>query len=638
MDENDAGILQFAPFSSAVDAGFWTSLQRKKLEEYHLDESSKTIKGYYANDNLDGFQARFNLDYDALDRSDICSKNRFICHGELLNANTIENFKAFNKQKLLESVGKKIWQSIISKEALEKLELLNQFILITFADLKKYHFYYWFGFPALCPSNKVILNHRVKGLLDVFTKNQISSLQTAIDEETKKNGAMPYFLVKMVNDQVYIDHVKNWELFFKEKTNVVTVGFADPCTLKSNPGWPLRNFLALIGVHWGRDFETLQVICYRDRVRSGIREITHSVVLEFPVALFQSECPKCVGWELNHRQKLGPRMVNLSLSMDPNKLAESAVDLNLKLMRWRLLPELNLEKVSQTKCLLLGAGTLGCNVARLLMKSSWHNLSIPMPGHPVSKNGSEEKSVQETVEKLDNLIDEHDVIFLLLDTRESRWLPTVIAASKKKIVINAALGFDTYLVMRHGLKKFSETENESENLNPVKVSCSSIPGHLLGCYFCNDVVAPGDSTKDRSLDQQCTVSRPGMSYIASAIAVELLVSILQHPSGGYATADTSAAEQHLTADLSSSLGLVPHQIRGFLSRFHQVLPASLAFDKCTACSFVVVNKYVDEGFPFLLRAFNIPKYLEDLTGLTKLIEDTKLLEVWELSEEEDESD
>ena len=40
-------VLQFAPFSSAVGAGFWGKLQRKKLEEYHLDESAKVIQGYY---------------------------------------------------------------------------------------------------------------------------------------------------------------------------------------------------------------------------------------------------------------------------------------------------------------------------------------------------------------------------------------------------------------------------------------------------------------------------------------------------------------------------------------------------------------------------------------------------------------
>lgn len=49
------------------------------------------------------------------------------------------------------------------------------------------------------------------------------------------------------------------------------------------------------------------------------------------------------------------------------RLSDQAVDLNLKLMRWRILPELDLEKIAGTKCLLLGAGTLGCYVARTLM-------------------------------------------------------------------------------------------------------------------------------------------------------------------------------------------------------------------------------------------------------------------------------
>lgn len=74
-----------------------------------------------------------------------------------------------------------------------------------------------------------------------------------------------------------------------------------------------------------------------------------------------------VGWEKNDKGKLGPRVVDLGPTMDPLRLANQAVDLNLKLMRWRIMPSLDLDKISSTKCLLLGAGTLGCYVSRVLM-------------------------------------------------------------------------------------------------------------------------------------------------------------------------------------------------------------------------------------------------------------------------------
>lgn len=147
-----------------------------------------------------------------------------------------------------------------------------------------------------------------------------------------------------------------------------------------------------------------------------------------------------------------------------------------------------------------------------------------MPGHYVNDNLR--GKIKQDVEQLEQLIKEHDCIFLLMDTRESRWLPTLISAAHGKLVINSALGFDSFLVMRHGVKhkNVEDTKPKETNIMNTRIASAN-----LGCYFCNDIVAPGNSTIDRTLDQQCTVSRPGLSMIASALSVELMVTILQHP-------------------------------------------------------------------------------------------------------------
>uniref|UniRef100_A0A8C1KW33 Ubiquitin-like modifier-activating enzyme ATG7 n=1 Tax=Cyprinus carpio TaxID=7962 RepID=A0A8C1KW33_CYPCA len=594
--------LQFAPFCSALEAGFWHQLTQKKLNDFRLDESPKNIKGYYYNGDPVGLPTRLTLEFSAFDVDGATPARCCPASGTLYNTNTLEAFKTTDKKALLDKAA-------------------NECILFAL----------------------------------------ISCLQTAYDNLCVSSGttAVPHFLLKYTEESVEVAPLKDLTSFFPDLKKI-TVGVYDPCTLPQHPGWPLRNFLILLAKKWGSQLDVLEVLCFRDRTLQGSRSIQHSIIfrVKLPDLTASAVCPKSVGWEKNAKGAMGPRSVNLSECMDPKRLAESSVDLNLKLMRWRLVPSLDLDKVVSTRCLLLGAGTLGCNVARTLMgwgvrhitfvdnakisysnpvrqplyefedclsggkakalaavdrlkkifpgvNAEGYNMSIPMPGHPVNFSELTMAQARQDVEQLEKLISEHDVVFLLMDTRESRWLPTVIAASQRKLIVNAALGFDTFVVMRHGLKK--PKESQSEESSPMSASSSSssslfsnIPGHRLGCYFCNDVVAPGDSTRDRTLDQQCTVSRPGLAMIAGALAVELMISVLQHPEEGYAVASSSDDRMN---EPPTSLGLVPHQIRGFLSRFDNVLPASLAFDKCTACSPIVSDRL--HAFDLGLRSMQL---------------------------------
>ncbi len=136
----------------------------------------------------------------------------------------------------------------------------------------------------------------------------------------------------------------------------------------------------------------------------------------------------------------------------------------------------------------------------------------------------------------------------------------MLAQIYNKICITAALGFDTFVVLRHGMRH--------DLHDPIK------HGERLGCYFCGDIVAPTNSTKDRTLDQQCTVSRPALCSMASALAVELLVSML-NTAGKQATKASEVLEK---CD-RSPLGPIPQQIRGDLSTWSTTCLFGQAFTR-----------------------------------------------------------
>lgn len=594
--------LKHTPIQLFVELSFFTSLSDRKLNEYKLDAGPREIHGFMTLPlHLNKFNDRpiINLDYTSFEEYEENHTTTEI-PGNLINVNTIEEFKLFDKLGSL-----KMWGEALKRD-MESGHFTQRFYLLAFADLKKYKYFYWLAFPLL----------HSPWVVEEQSNNNEYELE--IEEYLKRHPKETFLSV--ANEEVV-------ELTPSASTFV----YVDACLNRDN--WPLvqlRNWLYYLALQ-GK--QKVKLLVYRN---NGTLQ-TLKLSLEPGFDPLQS--PKVTGWERTVQGKLGPKLADLGSLINPQQLAEQAVDLNLRLMKWRVAPQLDLEIMKNQKVLLLGAGTLGSYVARALLgwgvreitfvdngrvsysnpvrqplyafkdcfsdvnrqgapkaeqasaalkeifpavKSTGYNLAVPMIGHPVSEGSG----VEENYNLLAELFDEHDVVFLLMDSRESRWLPTVMGLAHKKIVINAALGFDSYLVMRHGSL---DMENR------------------LGCYYCNDVVAPSDSLLDRTLDQMCTVTRPGGALMASSLAVELLISVLQHPKK-----DRASHEE------SSKFGQVPHQIRGFLNNFQQSKLWAPAYTCCSACSPAVVQGYKKEKWEFVKRCLNSKGYLEEVSGLAKV--------------------
>jgi len=642
--------LRFVPFGSAVQPGFWSELTRVKLEVAGLGEEAVEVLGTYT--SLAQPSPRIALDWDAFQSSVRPGWAGVPVRGRVTVKNTVESFKSEDKAAFISRAAERVWSGIQSGAWLNNPGILSEFAILMFADLKKFRYYYWFAFPSFSlPAGLELASRETAG--EKLSPALLDSVAGCLTQEVGVT------LLVVTGDEAR--SVPLASLPSQSDLGTCLLCVADPAQDPAHPGWPARNLLLAAAA--ARPGVSVRLLCVRTSGRGGAG-LTSSLLLTVSLPAAPAPAmPAVVGWERTEKGQLGPRLADMRSSLDPTRVAEQSVDLNLKLMKWRLVPDLDLAKLQAARCLLLGSGTLGCGVARGLLgwgvrnislvdsgRVSYSNpvrqnlfqfqdcleggrpkaiaaaerlrevfpgvvakgyeLAVPMPGHPASP--ATRPAMEAAFSQLQELLDQHDIIFLLMDSRESRWLPTALTATQQgKLVINAALGFDSYLVMRHGVRSGSGSAD-----------CSARGASCLGCYFCNDVVAPGDSTKDRTLDQQCTVTRPGASGVAAALAVELAVSTWLHPLGPAAPAPLPGE----AGAGDSVLGAVPHTIRGSLSSFTQMTPTGPVFPQCTACSPAVTARLGEEGFRFMVEVGERPSLLEDITGLTTLLGDTDLLD------------
>lgn len=573
--------IQWQRVESRVAFSFWQMLRARILQDWRLDSSSSTKPVY-------GFVSQTSascvVEVRGESLNDEPLHDEFVLRGDLTLCNTAHEFKTRDKQALLN-------------------ETTADFCLLIYPNIKDNVFVYWFGFPA---DVLYIPGERGVGIVRDCVSWRVIDADARTD---KADLVLPYSIYSLPEKRSY-----------------------------SFP-WFARRPMARLAAESGQcEF----IIRHANVGNSGAY-----VRVRFDPQTVAGR-RTIIGWEPDARGAPCPRRVDLRAAFDTRHIADDAARLNLELMRWRALPELDLPLVENTRCLLLGAGTLGCHIARDLLawgvrhitfvdagrvaysnpvrqplfqyedatKECWkaqaaaealkrihptvvtegHVLRIPMPAHPV--HDTEQPQIARDIETLRSLIKNHDVVFLLTDTRESRWLPTLLARIEGRPALTVALGFDTWLVMRHGV--------------------SEPRVHRSGCYFCLDSLAPKNTTLNRTLDQQCTVTRPGVAPIASATAVELLLALLHHPARFAASSDSN---QDLTAATDSPLGIVPHVVRGFVSQMRTMISSADCSNYCTACSDAICSAFLESGNDFLWRVFEDETMLERLVGVEELCVD-----------------
>ncbi|GAB66537.1 ThiF family protein [Plasmodium cynomolgi strain B] len=465
------------------------------------------------------------------------------------------------------------------------------------------------------------------------------------------------------------------------------------------------------------------------------------------------------GWKRRAGAKGDSSIHKVSLRNFVNRdvVQRIALEQHVKLIKWKLLKDLKEEKITSLKVLILGMGTVGCNVARTCVtwgikhltfvdnsvvkhsnvgrqslyttddvedesKMPVHKvvaakrsllkiapdlkieakfIDIPMPGHSIYVSNSRICKTRETIEELNYLISNHDVVFMATDSKESRYFPSLLIAEKQynamrqlqnghnceqqhrvttlptedcttPVGCDSPSDYHSDLYMQlskqdnltHEAIRERQTfyNNILTNVNQlakmpplgITIALGFESLHIIrhpylyfkaGCFYCNDLHSPQNSSFGQPLDEKCTVTRGGLSSISGGLSVELLITLTQHPlyffaphtnrdqyvysnhmhmSGGKpCKEETDMVKNNRGASsncLVSCLGATPHILSLNLAEFTMRKMYCSAFDRCMCCSEKVILRYQECREAFVENVIRDSSVLERITGIDELRE------------------
>jgi ubiquitin-like modifier-activating enzyme ATG7 len=164
-------------------------------------------------------------------------------------------------------------EDINSGRALNDPSLLSKFSLITFSDLKKYKFFYWFAFPAILPANPFQLK-TISKFKNFYSPEQQTNFHLQFNAFKSKHDSEQsgFFIINRKNNDFELLCLKD----YKNQDDLL-IGFVDPSGVDDNPGWPLRNLLILIQHTW--KLKSVNILCYRGNLTNSASSFVINVDL-----------------------------------------------------------------------------------------------------------------------------------------------------------------------------------------------------------------------------------------------------------------------------------------------------------------------------------------------------------------------